>query len=132
MSNSTLFTSVISGLIVFGVFGTASALTVDQGEPNSYYANQLQANRYPVPDQLRNTLVEPYLEQIHVKGSNNSDNQKMLKVWIMADDLNGAKIYFNQVSKKFGLAHYQPGEHTFTYTKYQELNSLGEVFMSRN
>jgi len=131
MSNSALFTRLVFGIIFCGVFGTASALTLDQNESN--YGYQLQAKRQPMSDQLRNSLVEPYLEPIQIKSnSTRQDSQKVIKVWIMADDRKGAKIYFNQVSQKFGLAHYQPGKRSFTYANYQELQKISDVFQLRN
>jgi len=131
MTTSTVFTRIVFGIIFFSVLGTASALTFDQGEPNK--GSQLLAKQQPSADRLNNAWVEPYLEPVQIKtNSTVKDNLKVMEVWIMADDHQGVKIYYNQVSKKFGLAHYQPGKPSFTYAKYQELRNPGDVFNSQD
>ena len=131
MSRITNFTRIASGMILLAMIGTASALTLDQGDWNN--SSKLQAKQQSTPVQLHNAWVEPYLERIQIKdNSTRQDSRQVIKVWIMADDQQGSKIYFNQVSKKFGLAHYQPGERSFTYTKSEELHNPDDVFQSRD
>ena len=84
--------------------------------------------------EVKQALVEPYMEQIEIKNTINdlkSEKPNYMKVWIMADDRKGSKIYFNQETKKFGLAKYAQGESPFTSAGFIESNKLTQVFLTR-
>jgi hypothetical protein len=84
--------------------------------------------------EVREALVAPYLEQIKIKktiSDLNIEKPAFMKVWIMADDRKGSKIYFNQETKKFGMARYAKRESPFTSDNFVESNELPKVFMTR-
>jgi hypothetical protein len=84
--------------------------------------------------EVKQALVEPYMEQIEIKNTINdlrSEKPTYMKVWIMADDRKGSKIYFNQDTKKFGLARYAQGESPFTSDAFIESNKLTQAFLTR-
>jgi len=84
--------------------------------------------------EVKQALVEPYMEQIEIKNTINdlkSEKPTYMKVWIMADDRKGSKIYFNQDTKKFGLARYALGESPFTTDAFIESDKLTQVFLTR-
>ena len=84
--------------------------------------------------EVKQALVEPYMEQIEIKNAINdlkSEKPTYMKVWIMADDRKGSKIYFNQDTKKFGLARYAKGESPFTSDAFTESNKLTQAFLTR-
>jgi hypothetical protein len=81
-------------------------------------------------------LVEPYMERIENKDST-GDSQKLkpnhLNVWIIADDQNGHKIYYDQNTKHFGLAKKIVGLSGTPYAtcSMYKPNELTKIFLAR-
>jgi hypothetical protein len=104
--------------------------------PADKYGYSISIEQLTLPIQkIRNSLVEPYLEQVEFRvtfGEVLPEKPTYLKVWIIADNRNGYKIFFNQHTKKFGLAKYNVENSPYTSESLNVSNELTQVFMARN
>ena len=99
------------------------------------YGTKHVTNKISTQEKISEALVEPYIQGIEMRESS-TDTQvikpSLLKVWIIADDHKGYKIYFNQNTRKFGLARYaQQGETPFVSDTSYVPTELTKVFLSR-
>ena len=118
-----------------GFVSTVYATDIKQiyGVEHKYESNILARNIFN-QKKISELLVEPYLQGIeNRKSSKQSLTSKpdLLKVWIIADDQKGYKIYFNQETKKFGLARYAQGETPYVSDSSAVNNDLTRVFLAR-
>ncbi len=126
---------IISLGISLGFISTVHATDIKQiyGVEHKYESNVLAKNTFN-QKQIKESLVEPYLQGIEKRDSSDKSQTLkpgLLKVWIIADDHKGYKIYFNQDTKKFGLARYEQGGTPYTSDSSFVPNELTKVFLAR-
>ena len=132
---SILISLGISIGLSLGIVSTVSATDIKKiyGVEHKYKPNVL-AESILNQNNINKTLVEPYLQNIENRKSPDKSQilkPSLLKVWIIADDQKGYKIYFNQDTKKFGLAKYEQGEIPYTSNSSFVPNELTRVFLAR-
>ena len=119
-----------------GIASTAYATDVRQIYGAEYkYGTKHITNNMTTQEKIGEALVEPYIQKIEVRKSPDGTQTikpSLLKVWIIADDHKGYKIYFNQNTRKFGLARYaQQGETPFVSDSSYVPTELTKVFLTR-
>ena len=122
--------------LCLGIASTAYATDVRQVYGAEYkYGTKHVTNEVTTQEKIGEALVEPYLQKVEIrKESDGAQTIKpsLLKVWIIADDHKGYKIYFNQNTREFGLARYsQQGETPFVSDSSYIPTELTKVFLAR-
>lgn len=127
-----LFSLIVSIGLGLGIVSTVSAS--NNQETNGViakYGSQVITNQSILQREVLDSLVEPYLEQIENRSMKEGE-QGYLNVWIVADDGKGYKVFYNQHTKKFGLAKYVKDSKPFTSDTLHVQNDLTNLFLARN
>ena len=130
-------TSIIISLgLCLSFVSTVYATDVRQvyGAEYKYGARHI-TNKMTTQEKIGEALVEPYLQRVEMhksSGGTQTIKSSLLKVWIIADDHKGYKIYFNQNTREFGLAKYaQQGETPFVSDSSYVPTELTKAFLPR-
>ena len=63
--------------------------------------------------QLKSAIVEPYLERMELRDTIEQIGNKepeYAQLWVVADDNDGYKVFYDPVAHEFGLAAYNEGD----------------------
>ena len=99
-------------------------------ELRQFCENELESYVYDVPEsaignpwpkekvdaqlnQLRSSIVDPYLENMELRDTYEQMKKKepeYMQLWVVADDRDGYKVFYDPSAEEFGLATYARGE----------------------
>lgn len=128
----TLFSMIASIGLGLSIISTVSASSIQQTSSDiTQFGSHVAKNQSLLQKEVLDALVEPYLEQIENRSSKEGEG-KYLNVWIVADDGKGYKVFYNQNTRKFGLARYVKDSKPFTSESLHVQNELTKLFLARN
>lgn len=79
-------------------------------------------------------LVEPYQQQIELRDTNEQMKAEppiLCEVWVVADDREGYKVFYNPKTQEFGLAQYKPGDESDVPSSFNVNGDFVGTFMAR-
>lgn len=103
---------------------------MNKEELQQYCKSELESYVYDVPEsalgnpwpkekvdsqlnQLKTSIVEPYLENMELRDTFDQmgmEEPEYQELWVVADDNNGYKVFYDPSAEEFGLATYAEGE----------------------
>lgn len=123
----TLVSMIMAIVLGFGLVTVASASTNNDVDTVANLNQPIVKGKLVLHQEVLDALVEPYLEEIV---NRDSDHKRML-VWIIADDGKTYKVFYDQQTRKFGLAKYAEGNTPFTSDSLHVDTELTRVFLAR-
>jgi len=121
-----LFSIITIAALIFGIFSSANANTNGDLDSLAKSNQSVVQGKLVLQKKVLEALVEPYIEEI----INQNGNDERILVWVIADDGKSYKVFYNQETKKFGLAKYAKGSTPFTSDSLHVQNELTKAFLA--